>query len=119
MFNQPSLFDAMPRPQPIVRTAVPSPIDDTHDLQAAFERFHRDNPHVYETLKVLALRAARKGQRVGMKAVYEMARWYYTVETDGEPYKLNNSFTAFYSRLLMEQEPELAGFFETRQQRAI
>lgn len=113
--HQPSLFDALPRPLPIVRTAVP---DDDDTLEAKFVRFHAANPHVYELLKEIALRAVRRGRRVGMKAVYELARWYYSVETDGEPYKLNNNFTAFYSRILMENEPELRGFFETRQQRA-
>ena len=31
-------------------------------------------------------------------------------------FKLNNNYRSFYSRLLMEQEPELAGYFETRTQ---
>lgn len=114
--HQVSLFDALPKPQPITATVMPYAHDDT--LQAQFERFHLANPHVYELLKEIALRAARRGRPVGMKAVYEMARWYYSVETDGEPYKLNNNFTAFYARLLMDREPELCGFFETRQQRA-
>jgi hypothetical protein len=31
-----------------------------------------------------------------------------------EEFKLNNNHTRFYSRLLMEMEPELVGFFEVR-----
>ena len=30
-------------------------------------------------------------------------------------FKLNNNFTAHYARLLMAQEPDLEGFFETRE----
>jgi hypothetical protein len=33
--------------------------------------------------------------------------------TDGEPWKLNNSFTPWYARLAMT-EPDLDGFFHTR-----
>lgn len=36
------------------------------------------------------------------------------VLTKGEPFKLNNDFRSRYTRLLMQQEPELQGFFETR-----
>lgn len=35
-------------------------------------------------------------------------------ERFGDEYKLNNDYRAFYARLLMANEPELAGFFETR-----
>jgi len=34
---------------------------------------------------------------------------------DDEIYRLNNNYTALYARLLMDNEPELAGLFEIRQ----
>lgn len=84
----------------------------------AFERFHRENPHVYEQLKRLAFKLKNRGvRRWGCKALYEVLRYEAAVQTSAPAgsYKLNNSFTAYYARLLMEQEPDLAGFFETRE----
>lgn len=87
--------------------------------EAKFLAHCEANPHVYEALRRFALEAKRAGrERLGMKALYERVRWYTAVESQGEPWKLNNSYTAFYARLLMQNEPELAGFFETRHQRS-
>lgn len=81
-----------------------------------FEDFHRDNPQVYAELLKLAKRAAARGcTRLGIKCLWESVRYNLSVSTySPDGYKLNNDFTARYARLLMEQEPELAGLFETR-----
>jgi hypothetical protein len=49
-----------------------------------------------------------------MKGVFEYLRWQYTMQTQGERYRLNNIFTAVYARLVMETEVELKGFFDLR-----
>ena len=98
----------LPRPEPI------TPTDRRGSIDESFMRFHAANPHVYRALRQVALHAAARGKRVGMKAVYERVRWEYSVETAGDPYQLNNNYTSRYARLLMENEPQLAGFFETR-----
>lgn len=109
--NQLSLFE-IPPPQPVVGT------DRRGGLQASFDRFHAANPHVYTALRYVALWCVRNGRKMGMKAIYERVRWEYSVQTDEEPYRLNNNYTAYYARLLMADEPELAGYFETRRTRA-
>jgi hypothetical protein len=87
--------------------------------EARFLAHVEANPDVYEALRRFALEAKRHGRRrLGMKALYERVRWYTQIESRGEAFKLNNNWTAFYARLLMQNEPELAGFFETRVQRA-
>lgn len=100
----------LPEPRPIVSTSRKGGLDES------FRRFHEANPHVYAALRIVALHAAHRGRQVGMKAVYERVRWEYQVQTarQEDAYKLNNNYTSRYARLLMEQEPELAGFFETR-----
>lgn len=85
-------------------------------LEQRFAAFHEANPHVYAHLRRLALDARRRGRQVGIKMLYEVLRWQYAMQTSGDDFKLNNSYTSFYARLLMEQEPELAGYFETRTQ---
>lgn len=80
-----------------------------------FAEFHAANPHVYEALRDMALKAKRAGiQRGGVKAMCEALRWS-SIATRGEDWKINNDFTAFYARLLEKNNPDLRGFFEMRE----
>lgn len=85
-----------------------------------FERFHSENPQVYAWLRHQALLLKKRGHhRYSIKTLLEVLRWRSDVRTDGrDGFKLNNDFTAYYARLLMQREPELAGFFETRRVKA-
>lgn len=89
-----------------------------HDatLSQRFERFHADNPNVYATLARLAREWARAthNRKIGMKSLFEVARWQLVIETNDPNYRLNNSFTPYYARLLMLQEPDLRGIFDLR-----
>lgn len=86
-------------------------------LEEAAMAFHRANPHVLRAIVEVCLRVRRAGRhRWGMKAAFEVVRYNATVTTDARTYKLNNNFTAFYSRWIMRDVPELAGFFVTREQ---
>lgn len=82
----------------------------------AFEQFHRDNPQVYAILVRLAREWVRATGRdkLGIKALYERARWEIAIQTQDADYKLNNNFTAFYARLIMAQEPDLSELFHMR-----
>lgn len=81
-----------------------------------FEEFHRQNGHVYRTLVRLAREwVNRTGQqKLGMKSLYERARWDLAIETSDPEFQLNNSYTAYYARLIQALEPDLADLFETR-----
>lgn len=86
---------------------------------AKFAAYNRENPQVYAALRKFALEAKRAGrERMGMKALFERVRWFTQVEAQGDSFSLNNNYTAFYARMLMDLEPELAGFFETRKAKA-
>jgi hypothetical protein len=113
MQNQPAFdFDNIPSPQS-------KPLCDygyrpTRDER--FEKFHARNEHVYRLIKEIALDMLRSGKtHSSMKKIYEIIRDMAPVHTDGKPYKLNNDFTPCYTRLLIKDVPELAGFFETRE----
>ena len=87
-------------------------------IEERFELFHRHNPQVASALKKMAFGLREKGvKRFGMKALFEVLRYQSALTTSGDPYKLNNNFTAFYDRLLMERHPELDGFFLLREGR--
>jgi hypothetical protein len=85
-------------------------------IQQRFEEFHAANPAVYAELAKLARRAKARGQqRVGIELLFAIVRWRRMMATTGDNgFKLNDHFTSRYARLLMEQEPDLDGMFETR-----
>jgi hypothetical protein len=81
-----------------------------------FEIFERENPHVYRTLVRLAREWVERtgGRKIGTKALFEVARWQIALATNDKDFKLNNNYTAYYARLMMHREPELAGLFDLR-----
>ena len=89
-------------------------------IQQRFLDYHSKNPHVYVTLRRLALEAVQRGQRhIGAKMLWEVMRWNLMMETsDPEGWKLNNNYCSRYARMLMDQNSDLAGVFETRELRA-
>jgi hypothetical protein len=87
------------------------------ESERRFCEFHQHNPHVYEYLRDLCLEVRQRGvYRFGIRTVWERLRWHARFETARAPdeWKLNNNYTRYYARLLMKQEPELAGMFEIR-----
>ena len=85
-------------------------------IRERFDAFHAANPHIAALLAEMALALRRNGRtRYGIKALVEALRYQYSVQTRGDDFKINNDFTAHYARLLMDEHPALAGFFETRE----
>lgn len=80
-----------------------------------FEKFHAEHPEVYAKLVQLARDARSSGLRhYGMRALWERMRWHFQVENRDEDFKLNDHYPPYYSRLIMQREKDLEGFFETR-----
>ena len=85
-------------------------------IQESFEQFHAEHPEIYILLVALCRDVKRRGiNRYSIKAVWERARWHYIVDKGNRDFALNNNFTAPYARLIMQQESDLQGFFETRE----
>lgn len=94
------------------------PMDGKATLQERFEAFHAENPQVYDGLVRLALEARAAGRaKYGIAALVEVLRWS-RMTTTGEDFKLNNDYRSRYARLIMENVPELADFFEVREVKA-
>lgn len=95
---------------------VPEP-DRNDDIQRRFEKFNRENPAVYDKLVELALSAKANGhKRLGIKALIERARWYYTIEVNSnESFKINNDYSSRFARKMMKEIPALRGFFRLRE----
>lgn len=78
--------------------------------------FHAANPGVYKTLVFYARQAKGYGRgRIGIELLWNRMRWDYMVKTDHDgDFKMNQNYKAWYARLIMQQEPDLEGIFETR-----
>lgn len=115
------------RPQHGIAPSIGSSFSEPESQQLAFVSdpyegfpedfvvFHRENPHIYSTLRTLALQARDAGARkLGMKQLWEVCRWQLKLDTSRLKPRMNNDFTAYYSRLLMANEPSLDGVFVIR-----
>ena len=77
--------------------------------------WHKANPEVYELFKKFTWQVIGAGHKnYSSKAIFERIRWHTDVETGGDPFKINNNYTAYYARLFMVDHPEYDGFFRTR-----
>jgi|SRR5580692_963638 hypothetical protein len=93
---------------------------DERTLDEKFAAFHKENPHIYRKLVNLAREVRGAGhEHCSIDFLMHRLRWYYHIELKTkEAFKINNSFSARYSRAIMLCEPDLVGFFETRKLRA-
>ena len=86
-------------------------------LRQKYERFNDSNPWVFQALAHMAIDLKARGvEHYGIAALFEVLRYQHTMNTtdDSSPFKLSNSYRAFYARDIMQRFPELDGFFVTR-----
>lgn len=84
-------------------------------LKNRFEKYHADNPHVYEAFRKFALESAARRPHFSARAIFHRMRWQ-TMITGNDEFKINNNYSAFYARMFENDYPDLKGFFETRKQ---
>lgn len=86
------------------------------NLDDRFAAWISANPEVYTAAREIALDLVERGhKRAGIKAIAERMRWLHMVQTQGGEYLIDNSMLSRLARLLMERNPQLAGFFEIRE----
>ena len=92
---------------------------EDRSIQAAFETFHVKHPDVYRRLRSLARQAKGAGRtKWAIGNLWEILRWERHIiglPDPAEDWKLNDHYRSRYSRLLMEEESDLAGFFDIRE----
>ena len=90
-------------------------------IKEAFDQFHEENPQVYDWFKKYAFHLIdKKGkEKISSKLIINRIRWeiYMTTTTEGN-YRINDAFTAHYSRLFVEDYPEYENMFEFRRLRS-
>lgn len=83
-------------------------------LADRFAAFHAANPRVAEAIEAMCAQWLARHPKVGIKAVFERLRWESGLTTVGYCWRLNNVFTAYYARLMLDLHPEWVGRIETR-----
>ena len=79
-----------------------------------FEKYHHENPRIYHEIVKMAKALKAAGRKhYGMKGIFETIRYETAIKGKGS-FKINNNYTPHYARLVMENNPELKGFFELR-----
>jgi len=85
-----------------------------HILKKSIQ-FHVENPEVYVMVKKFAVQAKEsKRNRFGIAMIWERMRWFTMIETTDKTYKLNNNHKAFYSRMLMIDDPFFKSVFSRK-----
>ena len=85
-------------------------------IEEKFEVYHEQNPQVYGLFIKFTKQAKQSGiKNYSSKSVFERMRWHVDIETVGEVFKLNNNYTAYYARKMMQDYPEFSDFFRIRE----
>jgi len=86
--------------------------------EAQWLKYDRENPQIYEMFKrfTLELINARR-VRFGASAIIERLRWEAMTTSNGR-FKMNNNYSAFYSRKFVAEFPQYSGFFRMRKAKA-
>ena len=106
---------AVPTDQLALEFEPPQPAQGELTIAERFRRFHEENPHVYTSLRDMALAKAERGaRRISPKLLFEELRAGGLTTANGDdPYQLNNVYSSRYARLLAA-EPGLQGRIPTR-----
>lgn len=107
----------MPRSRFKVEPAIlhpPSQLELSLD-NSKFCTYHSANPHIYEAFKKIALATIKKGfKHYSANGIFEIIRWKTGISADGDCFKVNNDYRAFYARLFAKHYPKYKDFFRTR-----
>lgn len=98
--------------------ANPNFITPTSKLELQWQACKKRHPSLMPQLASLAKELKRAGhKRYSMDGLFHILRWETRATTGDLGLKINNNYTAFAARDLMEKHPELQGFFQTRKQK--
>lgn len=89
-------------------------LETDRPTMAIAREWARRNPEAWAFMQAFAADMCSRGRRFGMKALAERVRWELAYSPREVPYKLNNSLVAALARLLIEADPRLEDFIETR-----
>ena len=81
-----------------------------------FDKYDKEHPDIWKQFVDIAMKLIRRGrEHYGAKAIFEIIGYHRIITgNDEDEFKVNNNFTADYSRKFHKEFPMYDGFFETR-----
>lgn len=89
-------------------------------IKESFDEFDSLNPQIYTAFKREVLKAVNCGKKkLSSKAIINYLRWEMFLNTSStDEFKINDGYTAYYSRKFIEEYPNFENLFEFRKIRA-
>lgn len=89
------------------------PVKSKHEQE--FDKFHAENPKVYELFCEYVGKLKDAGyEHYSADAIIHYIRFQESLRTNSKDFKINNNFVAFYARKYMSEHLQDDGFFRTR-----
>ena len=83
-----------------------------------FNKFNKDNPHIFRAFEEQALRAINKGRtKISAKLIINWIRWHEFLESSDKNFRINDAYQAYYARHFIEKYPQHRNVFELRKLR--
>jgi len=80
-----------------------------------FQEYHEANPKVYELFCKFTNQVINRGfKNFSAESIINQIRWFTSIETTGDVFKINDHYKPHYSRKFMKDNPQHEGFFRTR-----
>ena len=103
-------------------TLFSNPITHTNDrsIDERFAQFHEKHPEVFVLFRQFAVQRLSEGfTHYSADALLHRVRWETDANAEREGgFKINDHYSSRYARLLSEQDPRFADFFEFRKLRS-
>ena len=79
-----------------------------------FDKYNKENPEIYSMFEEYALKASKYRKKYSAKIIFHIMRWDTMIGGYDTDYKIDDGWISHYSRLFMENHPDLNNFFELR-----
>ena len=87
-------------------------------IREGFNKFHKENPHVYREFEKQAIKAINKGRtKISAKLLINWIRWNEFLKTSDQNFRINDAYQSYYARYFVEQHPEHRECFNFRKLR--
>lgn len=87
-------------------------------IRDGFDKFNKENPHIFVAFEEQALRAIAKGRKkISAKLIINWIRWHEFLESSDKNFKINDAYQSYYARFFIEKYPQYIDMFDFRKLR--
>jgi hypothetical protein len=89
-----------------------------HSIRQGFNRFNKENPHIFKAFEEQALKAIKNGRtKISSKLIINWIRWHEFLQSSDKNFKINDAYQSYYARFFIEKYPQYNDVFEFRKLR--